>query len=58
MSVSKEYEAQVRQIMSELHEKMMVYHGKDLVVYPNGLSMAADWQKELREQWESRHSRK
>ena len=51
---SKEYEAQVRQIMSELHEKMMVYHGKDLVVYPNGLSMAADWQKELREQWESR----
>ena len=51
---SKEYETQVRQIMSELHEKMMVYHGKDLVVYPNGLSMAADWQKELREQWESR----
>jgi hypothetical protein len=40
--------------MSELHEKMMVYHGKDLVVYPNGLLMAADWQKELREQWESR----
>ena len=40
--------------MSELHEKMMVYHGKDFVVYPNGLSMAADWQKELREQWESR----
>jgi hypothetical protein len=51
---SKEYETQVRQLMSELHEKMMVYHGKDLVVYPDGLSMAADWQKELREQWESR----
>jgi hypothetical protein len=51
---SKEYETQVRQIMSELHEKMMVFHGKDLVVYPDGLSMAADWQKELREQWESR----
>lgn len=51
---SKEYEAQVRQHMSELHEKMLVYHGKDLVVYPDGLSMAADWQKELREQWESR----
>jgi hypothetical protein len=51
---STDYEAQVRQIMSELHEKMMVYYGKDLVVYSDGLSMAADWQKELREQWESR----
>ena len=51
---SKEYETQVRQLMSELHEKMLVYHGKDLTVYPDGLSMAADWQKELREQWESR----
>lgn len=51
---SKDYEAQVRHIMSTLHEKMLVYHGKDLVVYPDGLSMAADWQKELREQWESR----
>ena len=39
---SKEYETQVRQLMSELHEKTMVYHGKDLVVYPDGLSMAAD----------------
>lgn len=51
---SKDYEAQVRHIMSNLHEEMLVYHGKDLVVYPDGLSMAADWQKELREQWESR----
>jgi hypothetical protein len=51
---AKEYEAQVRQFMSELYEKMMVYHGKDLVVYPDGLSMAADWQKELRWHWESR----
>jgi hypothetical protein len=51
---SKEYETQVRQLMSELHEKMMAYHRKDLVVYPDGLSMAADWQKELRWHWESR----
>ncbi len=41
--------------MSEMHEKMMAFHdGKDLAVYPDGLSMAADWQKELRWQWESR----
>jgi hypothetical protein len=40
--------------MSDLHEKTMAYHGKDLVVYPDGLSMAADFQKELREQWEAK----
>jgi hypothetical protein len=33
---------------------MLAYQGKDLVVYPDGLSMAADWQKEIRSQWESR----
>ena len=33
---------------------MLAYYGKDLVVYPDGLSMAADWQKEFRWQWESR----
>ena len=52
---SKDYEAQVRQRMSEMHEKMLAFHGgKDLVVYPDGLSMAADWQKEVRWQWEQR----
>jgi hypothetical protein len=51
---SKEYETEVRERMSKLHEQMIAYHGKDLVVYPDGLSMAADWQKELRWQWESR----
>ena len=52
---SKEYEALVRQRMAALHEQMLTFHGgQDLVVYPDGLSMAADWQKELRCQWESR----
>lgn len=50
----KEYEAQVRQRASALHEKMMAYYGKDLKAYPDGLSMAADWQKEFRWHWESK----
>jgi hypothetical protein len=52
---SKEYQALVRQRMSEMHEKTLAFHGgKDLVVYPDGLAMAADWQKELRWHWEQR----
>jgi len=50
----KDYEAQVRKQASDLHKAMMTYHGKDLIVYPNGLSMAADWQKELRWHWDSK----
>lgn len=50
----KEYEAHVRQRASELHETMMAYHGNDLVEYPDGPAMAADWEKELRWHWESR----
>jgi hypothetical protein len=52
---SKDYESLVRKRMSALHEQMLAFHGgKDLVVYPDGLSMAADWQKEVRWQWEQR----
>jgi hypothetical protein len=50
----KEYEGQVRQQASDLHERMMMYYGKDLILYPDGLSMAADWQKEFRWHWESK----
>ena len=49
----KEYETQVRQRASDLHARMMTYYGKDLITYPDGLSMAADWQKEFRSYWES-----
>jgi hypothetical protein len=52
---SKDYEALVRERMSALYKEMLAFHGsKDLVVYPDGLSMAADWQKEIRWQWEQR----
>ena len=51
---STEYEAQVRQRASDLHKWILDYHGKDLVTYSDGLTMAADWQKEFRAQWESR----
>ena len=50
----KEYETLVHQRASDLHDAMMAYYGKDLIVYPDGLSMAADWQKEFRCQWESK----
>jgi hypothetical protein len=50
----KEYETQVRKRASAMHERMLAFHaGKDLIVYPDGLAMAADWQKEIREQWEA-----
>lgn len=35
------------------YRKFLDYHGDDLVVYPDGLSMASDLQKEMRLQWES-----
>ena len=53
----REYEALVRQRASDLHDAMVAYHGKDLIEYPDGLSMAADWQKEFRHQWESKSPR-
>jgi hypothetical protein len=50
----KEYEAQVRERARTVHERMLAFHdGKDLVVYPDGLAMAADWQKEVRAQWDA-----
>ena len=36
------------------YNEFMKYHGNDLVIYPDGLSMAADLQKEVRMQWESK----
>jgi hypothetical protein len=52
---SKDYEALVRERMSAIYKEMLAFHGgKDLVAYPDGLAMAADWQKEVRWQWEQR----
>jgi hypothetical protein len=36
------------------YHEFVKYHGDDLAVYPDGLSMAADLQKEIRLQWESK----
>jgi len=36
------------------YHEFIKYHGNDLVIYPNGLSMAADRQKEIHLQWESK----
>jgi hypothetical protein len=49
-----EYAAQVRERASNLHKALLEYYGKDLIVYRDGMSMAADWQKELRWHWDSR----
>jgi len=49
----KSYETQVRQRAEELHAAALKYSGTDLVIYPDGLAMAADWQKELRAAWEA-----
>jgi len=49
-----EHAAQVRERASYLHKAAREYYGKDLIVYGDGLSMAADWQKELRWHWDSR----
>lgn len=50
----KEYETLVRQRAAEIHQATMAFYGRDLILYPDGLSMAADWQKELRANWEAR----
>jgi hypothetical protein len=44
----KEYEAIVRRQAGRLHARGIEYHGgKNLVSYPDGLTMAADWQREF-----------
>ena len=51
---SPEHEKIARTRMADHHAAAMQFYGTDLVVYPDGLSMAADWQKELRQNWESK----
>jgi len=43
-----------RQANEFQYNEFIKYHGNDLVIYPNGLSMAADRQKEICLQWESK----
>lgn len=44
----KGYEKKVRERAQALYARSLEYHGKELVAYPDGLAMAADWQKEFR----------
>ena len=43
-----------KQANDRQYHEFTKYHGNDLVIYPDGLSMAADRQKEIRLQWESK----
>jgi hypothetical protein len=49
-----EFAEKARQAVSHQSNEFIKYHGSDLVIYPNGISMAADRQKEIRLQWESK----
>jgi len=50
----KESEQKAIKQMAELHSSALAFYGKDLMIYPDGLSMAADWQKEFRHNWASK----
>jgi len=47
----KEYEQKAIERMAAIHAEALAFYGKDLILYPDGLSMAADWQRELRQNW-------
>jgi hypothetical protein len=49
----KDYERQVRERAARIHETMLAYHKTDLAVYPDGLSMAADLQREMKSMWDA-----
>ena len=49
-----EYEQKVRKVMDEIHAGALAFYGTDLEIYPDGLSMAADWEKEARSIYESK----
>lgn len=43
-----------RESANRQYHEFMEYHNSDLVVYPNGLSMAADYKRQVLAQWESK----
>ena len=50
----KECEKKAVELMAELHSSALAFYGNDLMVYPDGLSMATDWQREFRHNWASK----
>lgn len=49
----KEYERTVRDRMAEHYRRMLQFYGTDLILYPDGASMAADWDREMKALWQS-----
>jgi hypothetical protein len=49
----KEQEQLVRDRFAADVKRMLDYYGKDLIVYPDGLAMAADWEREMKAAWAS-----
>lgn len=50
----KHYEELVRGRAADYHEFLMNHYGDDLTVFPDGLTMAARWEREFRADWELR----
>jgi hypothetical protein len=49
----KEYADLVRERASSHSARMLEFHGTDLIIYQDGLSAAADWERETAKAWSS-----
>jgi hypothetical protein len=50
---SPEALGRARALVREQHEEFVARHGRDWVAYPDGLAMAADWQRSARAKFEA-----
>lgn len=50
----KEQEQLVQERSAAEMKRMLDYYGRDLIVYPDGLSMAADFEREIKAIWDSK----
>ena len=48
-----EQEKAVRDMHEKETRRMLAFHGGDLKLYPDGLSMAADWEREFKAAWKA-----
>jgi hypothetical protein len=51
---SNELAIKAQESVKRQYNEFINYHGADFVLYPDGISFAADWQKRSRLQWESK----
>lgn len=49
----KEQEQLVQEKFAVDVKRMLEYHGRDLIIYPDGLSLAADFEREMQAIWDS-----